>query len=289
MTQSVSSPSSKYSFQPDNWRKKMYVIIFEADTRAGRTFDVILVLAILASLGVVMLDSVYPVRQQYGQLLDVLEWIFTTLFTVEYVLRLLCVPKALRYAYSFYGVIDFLAILPSYVALLVPGTHLLIDIRILRLLRIFRIFKLSHYLKESQILIQALIASRHKIAVFISAVLIFVVILATLMYVLEGPANGFTSIPRSIYWAIVTITTTGYGDITPRTDLGQVIATMVMLLGYGILAVPTGIVSAEITARALRSKPPTTRTCTNCLTEGHDVDAAYCKYCGEAMLRYEYE
>lgn len=289
MTQLPSLSPSDSGLQPGRWRKKLYVIIFEADTRAGRIFDIMLVITIFASLVVVMLDSVDSVRQRYELLLDVLEWVFTILFTMEYVLRLLCVPKPLRYAASFYGVIDFLAILPSYLALFVPGTHLLIDIRVLRLLRIFRIFKLSHYLKESQIIFRALAASRRKIAVFISGVLVFVVILATLMYVLEGPANGFTSIPRSIYWAIVTITTTGYGDITPRTNIGQFIATLVMLLGYGILAVPTGIVSAEITARTLHPKRPTTRTCTHCLTEGHDADAAFCKYCGESMPRYEYE
>ncbi len=267
------------------WRRRLYVIIFEADTRAGKLFDVLLIIAILASVLVVMVDSVEAVRARHGLLLRILEWFFTLLFTAEYLTRLMVVKKPVRYATSFFGVIDLLAILPTYLSLFLAGTHYLVDIRALRLLRIFRVLKLSPYLSEANIIVQALLASRRKIAVFLSTVLIVVVILATLMYLVEGPANGYTSIPTSIYWAIVTLTTVGYGDIFPRTPLGQVIASMVMILGYGILAVPTGIVTAELTTRAMR-RPATTRTCQNCLTEGLDADAVYCKQCGHKLAAH---
>lgn len=272
--------------RPDaGWRRRLYVIIFEADTRAGKLFDVVLIAAILASVVVVMIDSVDAIRARHGLLLRILEWLFTLLFTAEYLTRLMVVKKPLRYATSFFGIIDLLAILPSYLSLFLTGTHYLVDIRALRLLRIFRVLKLSPYLSEANVIVQALVASRRKIAVFLTTVLIAVVILATLMYLVEGPANGYTSIPTAIYWAIVTLTTVGYGDISPRTPLGQVIASVVMILGYGILAVPTGIVTAELTTRAMH-RPPTTRTCQNCLTEGLEADAVYCKQCGHRLAPY---
>lgn len=272
--------------RPDaGWRRRLYVIIFEADTRAGKLFDVVLIAAILASVVVVMIDSVDAIRARHGLLLGILEWLFTLLFTAEYLTRLMVVKKPLRYATSFFGIIDLLAILPSYLSLFLTGTHYLVDIRALRLLRIFRVLKLSPYLSEANVIVQALVASRRKIAVFLTTVLIAVVILATLMYLVEGPANGYTSIPTAIYWAIVTLTTVGYGDISPRTPLGQVIASVVMILGYGILAVPTGIVTAELTTRAMH-RPPTTRTCQNCLTEGLEADAVYCKQCGHRLAPY---
>jgi len=266
------------------WRRRLYVIIFEADTRAGRLFDVLLIVAILASVLVVMIDSVESVRARHGLLLGFLEWTFTLLFTAEYLTRLLVVKKPLRYATSFFGIIDLLAILPSYLSLFLAGTHYLVDVRALRLLRIFRVLKLSPYINEANIIVQALVASRRKIAVFLTTVMIAVVILATLMYLVEGPANGYTSIPISVYWAIVTLTTVGYGDISPHTPFGQVIASVVMILGYGILAVPTGIVTAELTTRAMQR--PTTRTCQNCLTEGLDADSVYCKHCGHELAAY---
>lgn len=272
--------------RPDaGWRRRLYVIIFEADTRAGKLFDVVLIAAILASVVVVMIDSVDAIRARHGLLLGILEWLFTLLFTAEYLTRLMVVKKPLRYATSFFGIIDLLAILPSYLSLFLTGTHYLVDIRALRLLRIFRVLKLSPYLSEANVIVQALVASRRKIAVFLTTVLIAVVILATLMYLVEGPANGYTSIPTAIYWAIVTLTTVGYGDISPKTPLGQVIASVVMILGYGILAVPTGIVTAELTTRAMH-RPPTTRTCQNCLTEGLEADAVYCKQCGHRLAPY---
>lgn len=272
--------------RPDTgWRRRLYVIIFEADTRAGKLFDVLLIGAILASVAVVMIDSVDAIRARHGLLLGILEWLFTLLFTVEYLTRLVVVRRPLRYATSFFGIIDLLAILPSYLSLFLTGTHYLVDIRALRLLRIFRVLKLSPYLSEANVIVQALAASRRKIAVFLTTVMIAVVILATLMYLVEGPANGYTSIPTAVYWAIVTLTTVGYGDISPRTPLGQVIASVVMILGYGILAVPTGIVTAELTTRAMH-RPPTTRTCQNCLTEGLDADAVYCKQCGHKLAAY---
>jgi voltage-gated potassium channel len=214
-----------------------------------------------------------------------LEWFFTIAFTLEYLARLACVRHPWRYARSFYGVIDLLALLPTYLALLVPEVHALIDVRVLRLLRVFRIFKLTAYLVEFHSLGRALAASRRKILVFLSAVLMIVLIMGTLMYVVEGPDNGFTSIPTSVYWAITTMTTVGFGDITPKTDLGRLIASAMMLLGWGTLAVPTGIVTAEMTARRM-GPTPTTRTCQECLSEGHLPEAVFCQHCGARLPRY---
>jgi voltage-gated potassium channel len=264
------------------WRLRLYTIIFESDTRAGRLFDGVLCAAILASVVVVILDSVQSTRSQYGALFDILEWGFTLLFTLEYVLRLLCIRHPLRYATSFFGLVDLAAVLPTYLAFFFPEASALLNIRTLRLLRVFRIFKLSAYVSEFGSLGAALVASRRKIIVFIGFVLIVVTILGTLMYVVEGPENGFTSIPVAIYWGITTMTTVGFGDITAKTNLGRFIASFMMLLGWGILAVPTGIVSAEMTVQRMASHA-SRRTCRSCRSEGHDEDARFCKHCGEAL------
>ncbi|HEY0955145.1 MAG TPA: ion transporter [Roseateles sp.] len=270
------------------WRLRLYTIIFEADTRAGRTFDLVLVALILASVAVVMLDSIASVHARHKTLLTVLEWSFTAIFTAEYVARLICVRHPLRYARSPFGIIDLLALLPTYLAILVPGLHALIDVRVLRLLRLFRILKLGAYVHEFGMLGRALMASRRKILVFMSFVLMVVTIMGTLMYVVEGPAHGFTSIPVGIYWAITTMTTVGFGDITPRTDLGRVIASAMMLLGWGTLAVPTGIVTAEFTAQRM-GRTPTTRTCHDCLSEGHSPDARFCRDCGAPLPPWQHD
>jgi voltage-gated potassium channel len=281
-----SDAAARFGRPAGSWRLRLYTIIFEADTRAGRLFDVLLIAAILASVTVVILDSMQSSSRRFGTLFDVLEWGFTLLFTVEYVLRLACVRHPLRYATSFFGIVDLLAVLPTYLAFFVPELHALIDVRLLRLLRVFRIFKLGAYVSEFRFLGAALMASRRKIIVFIGFVLIAVTVLGTLMYVVEGPANGFTSIPVSIYWGITTITTVGFGDITPKTDLGRFIASFMMLMGWGVLAVPTGIVTAEMTARRM-GRPVTTRTCRDCLTEGHDADARFCRNCGKPLPAYQ--
>lgn len=263
------------------WRIKLYEIIFEADTPAGKFFDVILIWAILVSVTVVFLESINTLKVDYGELFIILEWVFTILFTIEYVLRIICVRKPFRYIFSFFGVVDFLAIVPTYMSLLVVGSQYLLVIRILRLLRVFRVFKLTHLVKQSDVLVKALKASRAKIAVFLFAVVTLVVIIGALMYVIEGPENGFTSIPVSMYWAIVTLTTVGYGDISPQSPIGQLLASMVMIMGYGIIAVPTGIVSVEIASAT--KKQITTQVCPSCLSEGHDKDAVHCKFCGAKL------
>ena len=283
-----SEAAARFGRPEGSWRLRLYTIIFEADTRAGRLFDLVLIATILASVLVVILDSVQSITARYGTLFDVLEWGFTLLFTVEYMLRLACVQRPLRYATSFFGIVDLLAVLPTYLAFFVPGVHALIDVRLLRLLRIFRILKLGAYVSEFGSLGAALVASRRKIIVFIGFVLVTVTVLGTLMYVVEGPENGFTSIPVAIYWGITTMTTVGFGDITPKTDLGRFIASCMMLMGWGILAVPTGIVTAELTARRI-GRPVTTRTCPDCLTEGHDIDARFCKHCGKSLPAYQHD
>lgn len=260
-------------------RARLHEIIFESDTLAGRLFDHALTWLILLSVATVILESVGSVRVQYGKLLHVLEWLFTLLFTVEYFLRLLSVRRPLSYATSFFGVIDLLAIIPTYLSIVLPGSHYLLVIRILRLLRVFRLLKLSEYVTEAEFLRRALRASSRKISVFTSAVVLLVVIIGTLMYVIEGEAHGFTSIPRSMYWAIVTLTTVGYGDLSPKTAIGQFLASIVMVIGYGIIAVPTGIVSVEL-AHAVRQKGVSGQSCPSCAREGHDPDAVHCKYCG---------
>jgi voltage-gated potassium channel len=263
------------------WRMVLHEVIFEADTPAGKGFDVLLIISILASVAAVMLDSMGVVRSRHGMLLYGIEWFFTLLFTVEYVLRLSCVGKPLKYASSFYGIVDLLAIIPTYLSLILPGSQYLLVIRILRILRIFRILKLVAYLGEARLLMRALRASSRKIAVFLFTVLTLVVIFGSLMYVIEGEARGFTSIPRSIYWAIVTLTTVGYGDISPQTGFGQTLASVVMILGYGIIAVPTGIVTVQM-SQTFGTKI-STQACPECSAEGHDADARHCKFCGAAL------
>ena len=262
-------------------RAKLHEIIFEADTPAGKVFDVLLIVSIVASVIMVLLDSVNSVRQAYGGLLYLGEWILTVLFTIEYILRLYCVGRPLAYAISFFGVVDLLAILPTYLSIFFPGSQYLLVIRVLRVLRVFRVLKLVKYVGETRLLMQALHASRRKITVFLFAVFTLVIIFGSLMYLIEDPDSGFTSIPRSIYWAIVTLTTVGYGDISPQTNFGQAVSAIIMIIGYGIIAVPTGIVTAELTQVYKRSV--STQACTQCSAEGHDTDAQFCKYCGARL------
>lgn len=264
------------------WRLRLYTVIFESDTRAGRAFDLALIALIVASVVVVMLDSVASIHHAHGEALAWLEWGFTGVFTFEYLARLSCVRHPGRYARSFFGVIDLLAVVPTYLAFLVPGIHALVDVRVLRLLRVFRILKLSAYVAEFGALGRAIAATRRKILVFLGFVLLVILVVGTLMYVVEGPENGYTSIPVAIYWAITTMTTVGFGDIAPKTDLGRLIASVMMLLGWGTLAVPTRIVSAEFTAHQL-SREATSRRCAECLTEGHAADARYCRACGSPL------
>jgi voltage-gated potassium channel len=273
--------------RPDSgWRQHWYTIIFEADTRPGRMFDVVLLIAIVASVGVVMLDSISAIHARLGTPFTVLEWLFTLMFTIEYVMRLSVVKRPLRYAFSFYGIIDFLSIMPTWASFFVPELAFLIDVRLLRLLRVFRILKLTVYFEEAEILMRALYNSRRKIFVFLGTVFIITVILGTVMYVVEGPQHGFTSIPVSMYWATVTLTTTGFGDMVPKTPIGQFITSITILLGYGIIAFPTGIVGAELAASIIK-RPLTTRSCDHCLTEGHESDAAFCKHCGSTLPAYQ--
>ncbi len=262
-------------------REKLYEIIFEADTFAGKAFDVLLLIAILFSIACVMIESVPSLEAAYSSQLKIAEWIITAIFTIEYILRIWVVRRAKVYLFSFYGIIDFLALLPSYLALFITGTHGLVVIRALRLLRVFRILKLNRYTKESKILTRALHQSRVKISIFLFAVTTLVVIIGTIMYLVEGAENGFSSIPRGIYWAIVTLTTVGYGDISPSTPLGQFFASVVMIIGYAIIAVPTGIVTSELTKQ--HHRPKSTQVCPECLTEGHDTDAVFCNKCGSKL------
>jgi voltage-gated potassium channel len=263
------------------WRISLYEIIFEADTPSGKLFDVILIWCILLSILVVFLESISELGKKYSFYFHLIEWIFTVLFSIEYIFRLLSVKRPHRYAFSFYGVIDFLAIIPTYLSLVITGSQYLLVIRVLRLLRVFRIFKIRSLLAQAEILSRAIKASQHKIAVFLFTVMTMIVVIGTVMYVIEGPKNGFTSIPTSMYWAIVTMTTVGYGDISPQTPIGQFLASIVMIIGYSIIAVPTGIVTVEL-AEASR-KSVTTQVCPDCLKEGHDNDAVHCKYCGAKL------
>lgn len=264
------------------WRLRLYEIVFESETPAGRAFDQALVVAILLSVAVVIADSVAPLQQRFGRAFDIAEWFFTILFTAEYIARLASVERPLRYARSFFGIVDLLAVLPTYLAIFVPAASALINVRTLRLLRIFRIFKLSAYLTEYQMLAEALAASRRKILVFLSVVVMVALILGTLLYVVEGPEHGFKDIPTSIYWAITTITTVGFGDITPKTSLGRFIASIIMLLGWGTLAVPTGIVTAEIAARSGKAAA-LPRVCPGCGAPAATPDARYCHLCGTPL------
>jgi len=265
----------------NRFKSRLHEIIFEADTPAGKVFDVLLIVSIVVSVVLVMLDSVSSIQIDYGELLYLGEWFFTILFTVEYILRLFCVGRPLAYATSFFGVVDLLAVLPTYLSIFFPGTQYFLVIRILRVLRIFRVLKLVTYVGETRLLMQALRASRRKITVFLFTVLTLVIIFGALIYLIEDPESGFTSIPRSIYWAIVTLTTVGYGDISPKTDFGQAVSAIIMIIGYGIIAVPTGIVTAEMTQVYKRSV--STQACPQCSAEGHDTDAIFCKFCGSTL------
>ena len=265
----------------DSFQEKVHEVIFEADTPSGKLFDVVLLIAIVASVITVMLESMEEINQDYATIFFYIEWFFTIIFTIEYGFRLYGVHDDWKYITSFYGVIDLLSILPSYLSLVFTGTQSLLVIRALRLLRIFRIFKLNQFVKEYDIIVRSLKASKLKILVFLLFIVIIVSIVGAIMYIVEGASNpSFTSIPRSVYWAIVTLTTVGYGDIAPTTTLGQFLSSIVMILGYAVIAVPTGIVSAELVKDY---KNINTTSCQNCASEGHDADAVYCKYCGEHL------
>ena len=263
-------------------KAKLYEIIFESDTKAGKLFDVLLLVVIVLSIILVMLESVPSIENQYHFLLKFLEWSITLIFSLEYCLRIWIVSKAKTYVFSFYGIIDFLSIIPSYLGLFIVGTHGLMVIRALRLLRIFRILKLNRYMNEGAIIVKALKQSRYKISVFLFAVLTMVVIIGTMMYLIEGAENGFTSIPRGIYWAIVTLTTVGYGDISPGTALGQFIASIVMILGLCNYSSTNRNCNGRIIETRLRAIP-SGKVCENCLSEGHDIDDQFCRHCGSKM------
>jgi voltage-gated potassium channel len=277
MAQSPEEPSTI------DWRRRLYAFIYRNDTGPGRAFDAVLLVAIVASVLVVLLDSVQAYHDRYGDLFLAAEWFFTVLFTLEYILRILSMHRPRHYILSPMGMIDLLAILPTYLAMFIAGGQTFAVIRALRLLRIFRVLKLAQYLNEANYLSEALKASRRKIIVFVSTVLTLVLIIGSMMYLVEGPENGFTSIPISMYWAIVTLTTVGYGDLAPQTTAGRVLASAVMILGYGIIAVPTGIVTAELVAAGhqVRSR----RVCIGCGLIGHDTDALHCKKCGDTLVQ----
>lgn len=265
-------------------RDKLRIIIFEADTKAGRRFDVTLICVILLSVVTVMLDSVPQINAEYGRQLYYAEWFFTVLFTVEYVVRLWCIQHSWGYAKSFYGVVDLLSVLPTYLSLWFPGAQFFLAVRILRVLRVFRVLRMVRYVGEAELIAQALAASRRKIIVFVASVLALMVIFGALMYVVEGGTNpAFASIPHSIYWAVTTMTTVGYGDITPVTPLGQSLASFIMIMGYGIIAVPTGIVTLELNEANRRQA--NTRTCSDCSAEGHSREASYCWRCGAPLYQ----
>jgi voltage-gated potassium channel len=264
-----------------SWRHRLHEIVFEADTTAGRRFDLVLLVAIVSSVAVVLAESVPEWRSLHGTRFRQIEWGFTALFTVEYLLRLASVRRPRAWAKSFFGVIDLLAVLPTYLSLFLPGAQTLIVLRALRLLRVFRILKLAAFLEEASTLRSAIVASRRKIVVFFATLLVLVLILGSTIYLVEGERHGFISIPRSIYWAIVTLTTVGYGDLAPQTGLGRIVASIVMLLGYSILAVPTGIVTSELIAQ--HRGRVSTQACPSCGQEGHDTDAVHCKYCGARL------
>ncbi|MGR3810166.1 ion transporter [Jiulongibacter sp. NS-SX5] len=266
-----------------DWKAKWHEIIFEADTKEGKLFDVILLWLIVGSVILVMLGSVESLNQRFGLLFNNLEWIISTLFSIEYLMRILVLKRPMKYVISFYGVIDLLSLVPKYLSIFIAGSHALIALRSLRLLRMFRILKLGTYVGESNKLMTALIASRTKISVFLFAILILCTILGTVMYLVEDNSSGFTSIPRSIYWAIVTMTTVGYGDIAPQTVVGQFIASIMMIMGYGIIAIPTGIVSSEIVKQQPGKASLNTQSCPNCGAEKHDTFAKFCYRCGERL------
>lgn len=271
-------PQPKGSKLPATWRLRLHEVIFEADTPAGKNFDIALFLAIILSIVAVMFDSVAEIRAEHGMMLYVIEWFFTLLFTAEYVLRIISLGQPARYIKSFYGIVDLVAILPTYLSLLLPGSQYLMVIRVLRLLRVFRILKLAQFINEAETLLKAMRNSLRKIAVFLFAVLSMVLIFGSLLYLIEGDESGFTSIGVSCYWAITTLTTVGYGDISPQSPLGRAVASIIMIMGYGVIAVPTGIVTAELVA-PIRGEV-STQACPECGGEKHSYDAEFCKYCG---------
>ncbi|MEN8148376.1 MAG: ion transporter [Planctomycetota bacterium] len=258
------------------WRRTLYETIFEAETRAGKTFDVLLLVAIVLSVLVVILESVNSLDARFAVQFDAVEWAFTLLFTIEYALRIVSVDRPLRYIFSFFGIVDLLSILPMYLAAIFGHGHEVMVIRSLRLLRMFRLFGMGRMLSEGSALARAVLASRDKIVVFLSVVLIAVVIVGAAIYAIEGEDSGFTSIPEAMYWAVVTMTTVGYGDIAPETWFGKFLASVMMVLGYSLIVVPTGIVTTEV----VRAHGVSTRTCSGCLKVGHDADALHCKFCG---------
>lgn len=266
---------------PPSLRHRLHEIIFESDTRAGRAFDAVLLWLIILSVAVVMLESVASIRSAYGGWLRVAEWTFTVLFTIEYLLRLLVLKRPVAYVFSFFGMVDLFSFVPTYLSAAIPGAQALIAVRAFRVIRLFRIFKLATHMRQGTVIMTALRLSRPKIVVFLLGVSAIVVILGAVIYMIEGEAHGFTSIPRGVYWAIVTVTTVGYGDIYPRTPLGQVIASIAMILGYAIIAVPTGIVSVDL-AQASR-QVSSGQACPTCGSEGHDLDATFCKKCGARL------
>ena len=265
----------------NTWRNTLYTVIYHAHTPAGKWFDILLIISIMFSVSVIMFDSVSEIRLAYGPILNRCEWFFTILFTVEYLLRIICNPRPVRYIFSFYGIVDLLSIVPTYLSFFISGANYMVVVRVLRILRIFRILKLSEYISQMNILTTALAGSRQKITVFLFFVCTSVVIFGSVMYLIEGPENGFTSIPRSIYWAIVTLTTVGYGDISPQTNIGQATASLVMITGYAIIAVPTGIFTAEL-SQAI-NQGDTERKCSSCKKIGHEPQARYCNSCGAKL------
>lgn len=262
-------------------KERLYQIIFGTDTRDGQYFDVLLIVAILCSVAILFADTIAPLHERFGSRLYILEWLFTVLFTLEYALRIYCSPNRRAYVLSFYGLVDLLAILPTYLSLLVPGAQQLLVIRLLRVLRIFRVLKLLRYMADANLLMRVLATARRKIILFAFSVITLMVIFGSLMYLIEGPESGFTSLPTSIYWAIVTVTTVGYGDITPKTPLGQFIASLAMFTSYAIIAIPTGIFSAELIQESQRRR--STLRCSHCERGGHEDDAHYCKYCSAEL------
>lgn len=265
-----------------DWRSRLHETIYESNTNAGKMFDLALLIVILASIVVVMLDSVPSIHQRYGGTLLIWEWVFSILFTLEYLMRLISIRRPWRYVFSFLGLVDLIALIPSYLSIVFAGAQSLLVFRALRLLRVFRIFKLGHFISEIHFLKQALKGSVRKISIFLLTVLTLAVIIGSVMYLVEKRQNGFTSIPESVYWAIVTITTVGYGDISPVTPFGKLLAALVMLIGYSIIAVPTGIITHDL-AIAFRGKTALPESCPNCGVEGHDTDALYCKRCGSSL------
>jgi len=265
-----------------NFKAQLHEIIFGTEPGPGRNFDIFLIIIILSSVAALFADSVMPIHRRYGDFLFAIEVLFTVLFTLEYAARIYCSPNRRAYIFSFYGLIDLLATLPTYLSLFIPGAQHLLVIRIFRVLRVFRIFKLFHYVSEANVLVRSLISSRRKISVFLMSVLTMIVVFGALMYLIEGPENGFTSLPRSMYWAIVTVTTVGYGDIAPHTPLGQLVAAMAMITSYAIIAIPTGILSAELIQESQRMI--TNRQCDSCKKFGHEKESHYCRHCGEKLL-----